>query len=242
MSGDLEVRTGRQIDAALDRIRSKVCLMGMAARWHCGKASEILKNPELLERYAEPLGELDEARFLDHLPALIAETQEQDQRCAKHWELATEQQSCYLAEQEDLVRLFSRFRFQSRLYERLVRQPDKPLVRDAARLLSLGQEQSPEATELQRTLRMRLPDFLKLEEGLANDLGDLDEARNELVVAHRDLAFRVARSQPRWDESTVSSALMGLRKAAEWYDCKHGYSFEEYAQHWVQDAIDKRRG
>jgi hypothetical protein len=241
---ELEVRTGLRIDAALDRIRCKVNLMGKAGKWHVGKASDILESPDLLERCVELPNEHEEAKYLDQLPALVAEATDQDRRCAECWDTGrgAEDASRYLVEREELIRLFQRFRFRPKLYERLVRQPDKPLLREAIQFLSAGQEDTPEAIALERVLRMRLRDFVILEEGLLDDLHDLDEAREELVAAHKGLALSMACAQSPSDESTVSSALVGLRRAAAWYDYQRGYSFEEYAQHWVQEAIDKRRG
>jgi DNA-directed RNA polymerase sigma subunit (sigma70/sigma32) len=240
---ELEVRIGVRIDAALDRIRSKICSMGMAAKWHIGRASDLLQNPDLLERVVEPLGEQEEAKYLDQLPALIAQAREQDRRCAGSWtgDMGPAEESRYRAEQDVLIELLQRFRFRPKLYEVLTRQPDKPLLRDALRFVRKGQETTPAARALEQTLRMRLREFVLLEEGLEEDFRDLDEARELLCAAHKGLALRIARSHPGRDKSTVSSALVGLRRAAAWYDYKRGYSFEAYAQHWVREAIKKRR-
>ena len=83
MTREVEVRTGIRIDAALDRVRSKISSMGMAGKWHLGKASDVLQSVELLRRDVQSLGEHEEAKYLDHLPCLIAETREQNWRCAE---------------------------------------------------------------------------------------------------------------------------------------------------------------
>jgi len=240
---ELEIRIGIRIDAALDRVRSKVYLMGMAGKWHIGKASGLLQNPDLIERYVEQLGEHEEAKYLDQLPLLVAEAEKQDRRCAECWDTGIwlEQESHYRAEREKLIRLFKRFHFRPKLYEKLVRQPDKPLLREAIGFLNAGREITPEAIALERIVRLHLRDFVRIEEGLVDDFCDLDEAWDTLSAAHKELALKMAMAQPGSDESTVSSALVGLRRAAAWYDYKRGYSFEEYAQDWVQEAIVKRR-
>ena len=240
---ELEVRTGVRIDAALDRIRCKVSLMGTAGRWHFGKGSDILQSPDLLGRYVELPNEHEEAKYLAQLSALVAEATEQDRRCAECWDTGSKSEatSQYLVERDALIQLFPRFRFRPKMYERLVRQSDKPVLSNAIQFLAGGQECTPEAMALERVLRTRLREFVKLEEGIKDDLCELDETRKELITAHMELALNMARSQPRLDESAVSSALVGLQRAASWYDYKRGYSFEEYAQHWVQEAIDKRR-
>jgi DNA-directed RNA polymerase sigma subunit (sigma70/sigma32) len=239
---ELEFRIGVRIDAALDRIRSKACRMGMAGKWHVGKALDILQNADLLERDVGLLGEHEEARYLDNLPNLIAAVEEQDRRCAECWDghKGAEQES-NLKQRGELVRLFLCFQFHPKLYERLVRQPDKQFLRNAIRLLDEAKEMTREATELEGILRMNLRDFVLLEKELVDDLRDLDNARGELCAAHQELAISIANSQPHSDGSTVSSALVGLRRAATFYDHKRCFDFAEYAQHWIQEAIDKRR-
>ena len=61
---DLETRIGSQIDAALERIQRNVCLMGMAGKFHAGKASDMLQDLNLLRRHVGSLEEHAEARYL----------------------------------------------------------------------------------------------------------------------------------------------------------------------------------
>jgi hypothetical protein len=241
---ELEIRIGIRTDAALDRIRSKVHLTGMAGQWHIGKALAIIDNPSLLDQYVERLGEHEAGKYLDELPALVKDAKEQDRCCAECWgsDLSPEQQSRYRVERGELIRLFQRLRFRPKLYERLVRQPDKSLLRQAIRLLSAEVANTPVVVAVEAIVRMSLQDFVLLEEGLVDDCRDLDDARGELCAAHEELALTIARSQPRSEQSVVSSALVGLRRAATWYDSSRGYSFAAYAQYWIQEAIDKRRG
>ena len=158
MDRELEIRIGNRIDAALSRIRSKMHLLGMAGRWHVGKSSEVLKNPDQLKRYVAPLKEHDEAKYLDQLPALIEETSRQDLRCTECWfaNSEPEQKSRYLAERDKLVRLFSHFQFRAKLYERLARQQVKPLLRSAIQLQREKQENTPAAIDLEQVLRLSL--------------------------------------------------------------------------------------
>jgi hypothetical protein len=243
MGRELEVRTGLRIDAALDRIRSKMSLTGMAAKWHLAKASDIIRNPHLIARDVGPLGEAEEAEYLNKLPALIAKIQEQDRRCSACWcaRVGRDNENQYLVERAELMRLFQLVRLRLKLYERVARQSDKPLLRSAISFVSEEHDETPEVVQLEAIIRMRLPDFIKLETDLINDFFDLDAAREELFAANAEIALSIARSQPQSNEATESSALAGLRRAAAWYDHKAGYSFEAYAQEWIQEAIDKRR-
>ena len=205
-----------------------------------GTSSDLVKSPDLLERYVELLGGHGGANYLTRLPALIAEAKEQDGGCAECW--GSERESYYRVELDKLISVFQRFHFRPKVYERLIRQPDKPLLRDAVLFMNTGQQNSPEAIELERIVRMRLRDFVLLEEQLSDSCRELDEAREELCATYEQLALRIGHAQTHSDESTIASALVGLRRATAWYDYKRGFSFEEYAQHWIQEAIDKRRG
>jgi hypothetical protein len=183
---DLEVRIGVRIDAAFVRILTKVCSMGMAAKWHIGRASDLLQNPDVLKSVVELPAEQDQASYLDQLPALIAQAQEQDQRCAGSWSRGMDpaQENRYRVEEDALIELLKRFRFQPKLYELLVRQPDKPRLRDAIRLLKEGKT-TPEAVALEQILRMQLREFVLLAQRLEDDLRDLNDARETLCAANK---------------------------------------------------------
>lgn len=243
MESELELRIGTRVDEALGRIRSKVCRLGMAGKWHLATALDVVRSPELLRQIVEPLNVEECAAYVDRLPNLVAATRGQDRRCATCWDIAATsgRNSDYLANRETLMRLFQQFRFHPKRYERLVRQPEKPVLQNARRILAAGEEGSTEAKELERILRMRVRDCVALEGDIAQDLAALDGARDELFHAHEQLAFEIAHEQSDCDDQKIASALIGLRRAVGWYDHKRGFDFPEYARHWIQEAIDTRR-
>src|SRR5262249_16144484 len=220
---------------------------GMAATMHVGKGRRILGDPKLIEILVEPLEKDEQEQYLDSLPQLNAETLEQEHRCVVCWNCRKhgEDDLIYRQYGDRLLRLFRKFRFPPRAYERVVRQSEKPMLQEAIRLLESdgsGENETRERRLLEGRFRMSLREFVSLEEGLAADLCALDEVRTELWTAHESLAIEIAQKQRKPDEVTVKSAMIGLMKAAETYNYKRGYSFALYAQWWIRDAIRKRKG
>jgi len=245
MIPDIETRTGIRIVAALNRIQSHAGLMGRAAEWHIGKASHLLENPALLEfpRFLEV--DCDTTLYLARLPELLAETEQQDLLCHQLWTARHEphrDSSRFAVERAKLARLFPRFQFHGKLYERLIRQDDKPALREAIHHVSAGTESTPEAIAIEDAVRMTLHDFVNLERQLAEDLADLDAARGELATAHEWFAKQLAQSHSPSDPAVLASAKIGLQRASTYYDYREGFGFTSYAQHWIKEAIQKRRG
>lgn len=243
MDHDVELQTGLRIDAALRNIQAKVCLTGMAGRWHVRKACSIIETPDLLERSVVELEEREQAIYVDRLPALIAKTEHQDALCQAVWHSCNElgNRSRFLDERRVLLSLYRSFQFQLKTYERVVRQPEKPLLTEANDLIEAKLEKSPQARRLEAIARMRLPEFVALENGIAHDLRNLDVARGELSLAFQWLAQEIAEEQQGEDQKTLASATIGLRRATGWYDHKRGYPFAEYARWWILEAIEKHR-
>jgi hypothetical protein len=215
----------------------------MTGKWHVAKAAKILDDPKRLDFWVPLPDENAQAKYLERLPALIAETREQDDRCQAAWESeeSSPRSRVFAIERDRLVALFEQFQFQPRRFERIFREADKPLLKSAIRLLSSGMASTPEAMEREARVRLPLSKYVEIEQEISADLRILDDAREELCVPHEQWALGIAWAQPRPDSSTEATALRALRRAAANYDYKRGYCFAEYAQWWIRDAIEKPR-
>jgi hypothetical protein len=212
--------------------------MGMAGRWHVGKATDILQDNSLMKRYVD-FEHQGEEGYVSALPELIKLTTDEDRTSADAW-CARDLPSFYAA-RERLGQLFPRFQLHCKLYERLVAQQPKPLLEHAMHLRSIGAGSTPESVRLEAKLRMPLSKFVALEDELAQDVAELKSARDELCLAYGEFARQQAHSQPSFDPSMIPIALEGLRKAADWYDHKRGFDFCDYAKWWIRAAIAKRQ-
>ena len=234
-----------EIEQAQERIRDAVFRMGMAARLHVGKAFGLLDKPDPFESNSLviPFDDDDQAAaYLADLPELNKRTRAEDIRCASLWEpggLWFDEDE-YAREQDKLAGLFLKFRFTLRSYERLVRQPDKPLL-DQARQLSEEVGSSEEIDRLESLLRLRLRDFIALEDAIADELRRIDAVRAELVASFGDFARRMAETIAGSDPEAIRFANCGVIKAAEYYDPRRGYTFESYAEFWVEKAIHDQK-
>jgi hypothetical protein len=227
-------------------VRERAFRVGVAGRLHIGKARDIVRDPSLLERHVAPFeGEDQRIEYQQSLPGLIEKTRIQDARCAKSWESRPTgplgSLLGYYRERDRLADLLLRFRFHLLSYERLVRQPQKPILLEARQLLAEASEGVPAVRALESRLRLPLQGFVDLEGEIASELRLLDNLRAEVVTAHRERAREMAVSIAGHDPEAVRYAVCGLRKAAEYYSHRRGYQFWSYAQHWVERAVREKK-
>jgi hypothetical protein len=216
----------------------------MAARLHIGKAADIVNDAHLLDRYVVPFDDPGRAaEYLAALPRLIERTHSQDARCAQLWESRLDPGvlEAYVHARARLRRLLLRFRFPLRSYERLVRQPHKPILDRAKDLLAQDAGRPAELQQLESLVRMSLREFVDAEEAIAGELRMLDGVRTAIVAAYRGYAQEKAEALAGPDPEAVRYALAGLRKAAENYNHRRGYPFRTYARHWIETAVRDRR-
>jgi hypothetical protein len=237
MTPDDVAQLGQQIDAELDAIRRCVFQIGMAGRWHIGKATDVLNDHSLVETHVVPMDESETVLYLSILEGLIVATKAQNELCGTLWEKTAPVRSGeYDMEHANLCSLFERFRFRSKAYERTVRQTDKPYLRQANALVNESGDH-PEVQKLERILRLSLREFIELEDRIQRTLARLDAARELLADGHHDFAMQYARSLGISDDQSIESVLLSLRKASGYYDYKQGYAFTEYARHWINRAL-----
>jgi hypothetical protein len=243
MTREEERRLGKEIEQAWQRLRLRVCRTGMAARYHLGKARDVLRDHALLERHVWQLEPEEASAYLVALPRLVQQTKKQNSRCARLW--AAREKHLDLAkferEQARLIELFLQFRYPYRTYERLVRQEAKPLLDNVRRALAEPSLPPNQRRGMETHLRMSLQEFVNLEDANLQDLQTVDRLRAQLVGGHEKLARKVAAQHDAGEPNALFFARCGLHKAAEWYQASRGYRFGKYALWWMQEAIAKKR-
>ncbi len=241
MDHDKEIEIGKRINAALSNVRDSQFRMGMTGRWHLGVARDIanansVDNPRL--RTFD--NENEESRYLANLPELISAIEVQDAKCAELWAADTPgSQTRYQIEHGDLCSLLLQLRFSLRAYERVVRQPNKPLLEEAKTLVTEPCD-TAYVKSVENHLRLRLADYIELEEGIEATLEQLDSLRDELTEAHHEFAVQCAQEFDDFDQNTIECALSGMRRAANTFDYSRGYRFTDYAKHWINNATQQQ--
>lgn len=216
----------------------------MAGRLHIDKGTQILQEPSLVETWVTPFDEeYQVTAYLKALPRLIRRTRVHDARCAKLWQslVSNGNAAAYAEAHAVLARLFRRFRFTIHSYERLARQPDKPLLEQAAQMLNGHHEAGNSAHELESQLRLTLQQFLDLELATAADLCLVDELRGKILSSHEAYARRRAEALGGSDPNAARYALWGLSRASTYYTYRRGYRFRMYAKHWIETAIRQKK-
>jgi hypothetical protein len=239
----IEERLCQGMETVLSEIRARVMREGMAVRWHIAKARDILDDPERLKSTVIPLDEHEEARYLSNLPSLITSVEEQDARCAAAWEAAeatTDDRAGYQREWLQLSNLLFEFRYLLRLYGKLVMYPKKPLLERARRAFAASDTSPDEVTQIQRTVRILLSEFIALEEANASDIERWTDLRNELTQAYDKVAVEIA-AEHGDGEDILAAARHGLFLASGYYEHRRGYSFPEYARHWVERGVQRQK-
>src|SRR5262249_55660793 len=159
----------------------RLCRTGMAARWHLGKARDILRDPALLEQHVWHLKPEEAAAYLAALPQLVKQTAKQNTHCVKLWGMRESQPDLaeYEREQDRLIELLFQFQYPYRAYERLVRQEAKPLLDSVRRALAESSLPPNQLRGMETHLRMRLQEYVDLEDANVQDIQTLDRLRAE---------------------------------------------------------------
>jgi hypothetical protein len=243
MTREEERSVGEGSEQAWQRIRLRLCRTGMAARWHLGKARDVLRDPALLERHVGRLKPEEATAYLAALPQLVKQTAKQNTRCARLW--AEREAQPDLAdserEQERLIELFFQFQYPYPAYERIVRQEAKPFLDSVRRALAEPSLPPNQLRGMETHLRMRLQEYVDLEDANVQDIQTLDRLRAELVTGHEEFARTVAERYGAQEPDALFFARCGLHKAAESYQPSRGYRFGTYAVWWMRAAIANKR-
>ena len=240
---DLETEkiTCDRIQSALLQIRSASFQLGPAGKWHVENSQLIVLGDPFGKVWLRSLSEHEEARYMTKLPGLIGETERQDSLCQQLWDEGSgESVKQYLIEHQELCALFLQFNFDLLFYERSVRifRHSNPDI--AGNLVSPSIDASS-GTHLIESLRLSIHDIVQFESSTRVLLEQLDNERANLVDAHFDLAQQCVALDSSADDSTLSLAIGGLRKAAHRFDHTRGYRFATYAKYWIEHAMQRGR-
>jgi hypothetical protein len=245
---------------AVDAIRWRVCrVTAPATRWHLAMVERMVADPDRAARTVT-LARDHPAKLAEHmasLPQIARAIEEQDRLCAAAWREGRwdEEPADFPPQRDKLMAQFERLCIGASAYERLVREPQKLLVRQAQELTRrrrAGDEVRSEAdadapaaetAALENKLRMKLPEYLENEQAIAAWLASLDQARAEVIQLHVYWAIDFAQSlNPRDVAATQAAATRAVEFAAKSYDYRRGYDFRTYAQHWIEEYVGRASG
>ncbi|HTL27578.1 MAG TPA: hypothetical protein VL282_00090 [Tepidisphaeraceae bacterium] len=190
MSSEEEQQLFHQLIEDRDAIRNRVCIVGTAARWHIAKASKMVENPDWANGAVERGMSADAlSAHLQLLPRTIEEIEHQDRRCAESWTRGCldDDLTQYEMQRTRMIALFDQTRLGHAAYVRLVRQPEKPFVREATRLLAEGDPAHERVCELESKVRMTLKEYLQNEAAIDELLRSLDSTAARIAGSPQGL-------------------------------------------------------
>jgi DNA-directed RNA polymerase sigma subunit (sigma70/sigma32) len=230
-----EQRLGKLMIAAQERVRQSMFKTGPAAQWHIERAAKIVLKPKLLERFVPHLEGEAAQQYLSALGGWIAQTTQQDAKCAEVW---NKRRADYPTQRDHLLAMLLRYDFTLRSYEKLARQMTLEPV-------AAGRSSRRESGHDESAMRMTEEEFGELQGKIDADLEILDRTRAELVAGHEDLVLKlVQKSSEKADEpieEITGYARGALEKAAENFDVRQGRRFATYAQWWIKTAIKEKK-
>lgn len=218
----------RQIQLAVYRTR-------MAAAYHIGKARDMLAD----SNRARALTELEDvAQLCKQLPALIDRIGQLNDLADAAWSELVRNGGDHADYATELAEAYDELHLHSRVYERLVRQSEKPMLLAAQGARDLPGD-APSRRSIERSLRMAIEDYLALESEIANNLRQIDTARNIVVEAHLEAIDEYVRGKGRNDQISLAAGRHAVRLATTRFDDRQGYGFMSYAHAWIDRELDR---
>ncbi|PQO47902.1 hypothetical protein C5Y93_02365 [Blastopirellula marina] len=139
---------------------------------------------------------------------------------------------------DQLATAYDGMQLQPRVYERLARQSEKPLLQRALAVRDSPAD-APLRREIEQIVRLEIEDFLALEEEIAAKLRQIDAAREAVVQAHHDQIEAYVREAGRTDDVSLAAGRQGARLAAMRFDDREGFDFMDYAELWIDRELDR---
>lgn len=215
------------------RIQLAVYRTRMAAVYHIGKARDMVADND---RARALTGIDDVAQLSAQLPALIERISQLNDSADAEWAALPRNAERLSGYASQLAEAYDAIRLHSRVYERLVRQTDKPLLTDALAVRDLPCDE-PSRIAIERFLRMEIEDYLTLESEISANLLHVDALRDAVVDAHCESTDEYVRGTGRNDKISLAAGRHGVRLATTCFDHRQGYEFMDYVSAWIDREL-----
>ncbi len=249
MSYEEMVETCQSIEAAEMELSRIVCRFGFAAKEHIAVVEKLTAVPpqERLDRMLPEEDLADRPACLELLRKLADELRELDDaadRTFMDWQYTVnptqrEDLSTRLSDhQQKLEEQFNRFHFKKEFVAETAVVASG--LRDRIIALQSAPADPARVAELERIVRMSLPDFLLACEQMDWFLAKASQAKSHMVLANLRLVIFIAkkyagRGLPLSD--LIQEGNIGLMKAVERFEYRRGFKFSTYARWWISQTI-----